>query len=96
MSVQPYVRLLWLPLVLWMAAPVAADWRVWTVAETRRVLREDLPQAQDSLPVKLAAARNEWESFQILIRSEEPVQGVRVESGDLRPARVLLKSAALT
>lgn len=84
MSVQPYVRLLWLPLVLWMAAPVAADWRVWTVAETRRVLREDLPQAQDSLPVKLAAARNEWESFQILIRSEEPVQGVRVESGDLR------------
>lgn len=84
MNVRSYVRLLWLPLVLWMAVPVAADWRVWTVAETRRVLREDLPGAQDTLPVKLAAAGNEWESFQILVRAEEPVTGIRVEAGELR------------
>ena len=37
---------------------------------------------------RLAAARNEWVSFQILLRSDEPVEGVRVEAGDLqRPGR---------
>ena len=60
---------------------VSADWRVWTVAETRRVLREDPPESNVS--VKLAAARNEWESFQILIRSDVPVTGINVVPGDL-------------
>ena len=35
------------------------------------------------MAVKVAAARNEWVSFQILLRSDEPVQGVRVEAGEL-------------
>ncbi len=58
-----------------------AEWRVWTVTETRRVLR-DAP-AENTLPVDLAAARNEWESFQILMRSGTPVAAVNVEAGDL-------------
>jgi len=33
--------------------------------------------------VKIAAARNEWESFQILVRGDEPVAGITVETGDL-------------
>jgi hypothetical protein len=33
--------------------------------------------------VRLAAARNEWESFQILVRSSTGVKGVRIEPGDL-------------
>jgi len=72
-----------LPLVL--AAIVfdraAAEWKVWTVTETRRVLREDV--AEDSVDVRLAAARGEWESFQILMRSEQPVQGINLVPGDL-------------
>ena len=59
----------------------AADWRVWTATDTRRVLREDPPEAQTA--AKLAAARNEWRGFQILIRADAPVQGIRVEPGDL-------------
>ena len=56
-------------------------WDVWTVAETRRVLRED--PAGTGTTAKLAAARNEWESFQILMRADAPVKGITVAAGDL-------------
>src|SRR5204863_92345 len=46
----------------------SADWRVWTETETRHVLRDDPPGSGHT--VRIAAARNEWESFQILVRSE--------------------------
>ncbi|MBN2476994.1 MAG: DUF4091 domain-containing protein [Pirellulales bacterium] len=75
----------WLALVLMVAvAPdwAVADWRVWTVADTGRVLRED--PAGPGASVRLAAARNEWEGFQILMRSEEPIAGVNVEATDLQ------------
>jgi hypothetical protein len=59
-----------------------AELQVWTLNETRHVLRSDLPGPATS--VKLAAARNEWVSFQILLRSEQPVQGINIEAGDLQ------------
>ena len=59
-----------------------AEWHVWTLTETRHVLRSDPPGT--STAVKLGAARNEWVSFQILLRSDEPVAGVSVEAGDLQ------------
>jgi hypothetical protein len=59
-----------------------ADWRVWTVTDTRHVLRSE-PSGKE-LAVKVAAARNEWVGFQILVRSDDPVKGVRVEAGALR------------
>jgi hypothetical protein len=69
-----------------------ADWQVWTVTQTRRVLRED--PAEKSAAVHLACARNEWRGFQVLIRSDAAVRGVRVESGDLiGPAGAVLKSS---
>ena len=70
-------------LVVLLAWSVAlADWQVWTLAETRRVLRDE--PAGQSAEAKLAAARNEVESFQILVRSTEPVKGISVEAGDLK------------
>lgn len=75
-------------LVLWgiLAAPLPAGaqekpWHVWTLARTERVLRETPPG--QGLEVHLSAARGERESFQILLRSQTPVQGVRIETGDL-------------
>ena len=59
-----------------------ADWQVWTVTQTKRVLL-DAPGAA-ARGVKLSAARNEWESFQILTRSDSPIGGVSVEAGDLK------------
>ena len=65
------------------AAGVArAEWRVWTLTETRHVRRSELPA--NGATVKLGAARNEWVSFQILLRADAPVNGIRVEAGDLK------------
>ena len=61
-----------------------AEWHVWVVKETVRVLR-DAP-AGTTRTVALAAARNEWESFQILMRSDAPVEGITVEARDLEGA----------
>ena len=58
-----------------------ADLQVWTRTTTERVLRED--PAGEGVEVTLAAARNEWESFQILVRADEAVQGISLQAGDL-------------
>lgn len=75
-----------------MAEETRADWDVWTVCETRRVLRDEQPgRAKDVL---LAAARREWESFQILVRSDEPIRGIDIKPGDLRgPGGYVLRAA---
>jgi hypothetical protein len=71
---------------------IGADLHVWTLTRTERVLRSNSPG--DSHEVKLAAARNEWESFQILIRSDQQIKGVRIEAGELRgPDRTVLDTS---
>ena len=52
------------------------------MTETRHILRSEWPAT--NAVAKLFAARNEWASFQILLRSEQPVEGIDVEAGDLR------------
>ena len=63
------------------ALPALADWHVWTVTETVRT-RRDTPPGEGT-QVRLAAARGETESFQVLLRSDAPVRGVALEAGDL-------------
>jgi hypothetical protein len=73
-----------LTMLLWVSVAAdqpAAAWQVWTVTDTRRLLRDEPAGAE--VAVKLAAARGEWESFQILVRSGTPITGVTVEPGDL-------------
>lgn len=75
---------LWLTMLVWTAPaadPAETPWQVGTLTETRRVLREEQPPQQRE--VQLGAARNEWESFQILVRSDVPVGGLIVKPGDL-------------
>ncbi len=73
------------------ACPVAAEWQVWTQTQTARVLRE--APAGTGLDVKLAAARNEWESFQILLHADASVRGVNVKPGDLKgPGGAVLRA----
>ena len=55
--------------------------RVWVVAETRHVLRSEPPG--NAREADLCVARNEWGSFQILVRADTPVQGLRVEASEL-------------
>ncbi|MGQ9574520.1 MAG: glycoside hydrolase domain-containing protein [Thermoguttaceae bacterium] len=73
-------------------ATARADLHVWTVTETRRVLRDERPENRPQ--ARLAAARNEWEGFQILLRSSEPVQALRIEPADLLgPGGAILRAA---
>jgi hypothetical protein len=58
-----------------------AELRVWTTADTRHVLRSGQPESR--LAVNLGAARNEWASFQILVRSDVPVKILGLEGRDL-------------
>jgi hypothetical protein len=74
------------------AGPASGDWQVWTTAQTRRVLRDE--PAGKGVEVRLAAARNEWRGFQILMRSDAPVAGIRVDSADLHgPEGAVLPAA---
>ncbi|HHX42109.1 MAG TPA: DUF4091 domain-containing protein [Armatimonadetes bacterium] len=76
-----FLRLLPVLLVL-TTGPACADWQVWTLARTERVLREE--PAGTGIAVQLSAARNEWECFQVLMRSDQPVAGIRLEPSDLK------------
>src|SRR5579862_340168 len=64
------------------AGSVHAELHVWTVSETRHVLRSE--PAGTALAVKVCAARNELVSFQIFVRSDGPVRILGLEAHDLR------------
>ena len=64
------------------AGKARAELTVWTLTQTQRVLREQ--PAGVAASVKMAAARNEWESFQILMRSDRPVKVVDIRPGSLK------------
>jgi len=88
--------------IVWAAAlavassEALADWQVWTVTDTRRVLRDE--PAGKGTEVVLAAARNEGRGFQILMRSDEAVKGINIQPGDLKgpgDAAIAAKDARL-
>lgn len=71
---------------LLLAAPYCnAACQVWTCRDTVRLLRDG--PAGRTKNVALAAARNEWESFQVLLRCDVPIRAVNVEPGDLQGPR---------
>ena len=82
----------WIALASLPVADARADWHVWTTTQTVHVCR-DAP-AGTGTDIHIAAARNEWRSFQVLVRSDEAVKGVTVEPGDLAgPGGAVLRGA---
>jgi len=63
------------------ATTAPADVKIWIETETVRVLRHNKPGA--SRAVNLSAARNEWESFQILMQSNKDVIILDILPGNL-------------
>jgi Glycoside hydrolase 123, catalytic domain/Glycoside hydrolase 123 N-terminal domain len=56
---------------------------VWWAEGAHKVMRDDpLPAAKDGV-VRIAAARNEYEPFLIVLRPEDSLDGVRVSAGPL-------------
>jgi hypothetical protein len=84
--------LLGFPAFLLQVPCARCEWQVWTLTETRHVRRDEAPGKEKK--ATLAAARNEWESFQILMRSGFPVQGINVEPGNLTGPRGAILPAA--
>ena len=67
--------------VIFHAGPAFSEIHVWTMTGTDRVLRAAPPGT--ALDVSISAARNEWESFQILLRSDEPATVTGIDAGTL-------------
>lgn len=57
---------------------LGAEPRFWVVTETRHVLRSESPGNLGE--ARLSLARNEWGSFQILVRAEAPIRGLSLQA----------------
>ena len=74
------------------AAETPGACQIWVRNDTVHVLRDE--PAGAARTISLAAARCEWESFQILLRSDSPVNGVNIEPGDLAgPGGSIIRAA---
>ena len=67
-----------LTLLVLVGAPrsASAAWDVWVERATVKVLPDRGPSGVTT--ASFAAARNEWEGFQVVVRSDEPLTGVDV------------------
>jgi len=63
----------------------AAELQVWTTTQTVSVPRHAPPQR--GVSVSMGCARNEWESFQILVRASRSIDGIRLTAGELKKTR---------
>lgn len=85
-------RCIVLAIVLLAAMNSHAACQIWTCRDTVHLLRDE--PAGKAKNVALAAARNEWESFQVLLRADAPVKGVNVEPDDLKgPGGAVIRAA---
>ena len=57
---------------------------MWVEPATKKVLRDALPSNVEPPSANLCAARNEWESFQICLRSDRVVRNIRVQAFDFK------------
>ncbi|MBM3333912.1 DUF4091 domain-containing protein [Candidatus Sumerlaeota bacterium] len=82
------------PLPALAAAEREGQPQVWVLSGLERALRHTLPGPNAKAVVR--AARNEWESFQIVLRSSTPVRILDVVPGTLRgPAGAALPSDSM-
>ena len=80
----PITLLLAVELLLAAGEVRSADYDCWVEHSATKVLRDAVPTERKS--ADLCAARREWESFQIALRSEKAIKNVKVEASDLKQA----------
>ncbi|MEI6501760.1 MAG: hypothetical protein WCP21_12135, partial [Armatimonadota bacterium] len=80
---RPFMSVLCLAAIVGAGAAWAAD--VYGVPAIQKVTPQQAPAASWSTDgVSLQSARNEWEAFQVVVRSAEAIEAVRFELMDLR------------
>ncbi len=57
---------------------------IWVLDSLFKVFPTTLPPENTNNTIQLSCAANEWESSQIAIRSEMPIQELRVQAGELK------------
>ena len=88
------VLALFLAGVLRAGAASAAD--VYGVSAMQKITPQQAPDASWSAgPVALQCARNEWEAFQVVVRSRTPLAGLSLALTDLRGPRGAVLRAKL-
>ncbi len=68
-----------------LASP-AGSVRLWWCDATRKVSRRRAVPAATGAALRMAAARNDFEAVQLVVRPEEALRGLTVRAGDLRGA----------
>ena len=70
---------------------------LWWAHNTRRVFPDDAPRTEQSR-VRIAAARREWESFQVVVGSDAGLTGVRLRASNLthRDGRAAIDAGRIT
>lgn len=83
-------------LVAMLAVPsIASGWEASVVPATRKVVPGDKNTFTTSTRADLAGCRNEWESFQVVIRTEGTVTGVNAVVSDLAgPSDISIPASA--
>ena len=78
--------------------PVASspEATLWWAEGTYKIM-QDMPAPKGKArPVNVAAAKNEWESFQIVVRPERELSQVKVTLSDLKSGKGTIPSTAFT
>jgi hypothetical protein len=80
------VAVLAIPMILCASMSArASEYDLWVEHSAVKLLRDAKPPAKPATSATLYAARREWESVQIALRSEsEAIAGVRVKASDLK------------
>ncbi|MGI5862185.1 MAG: glycoside hydrolase domain-containing protein [Myxococcales bacterium] len=80
------------------AIPAAARAEPTVYAESAMVKVKPGAAAKNNAVARIAAARNEWEAFQVVVRADSsPLSGVRATVSDLRgPARSTIPASAVS
>lgn len=60
------------------------EYMLWVEPSAKKILQNAQPSSKPSTSADIYAARNEWESFQICLRTNKPVKNVQVEVSDLK------------
>ncbi|MDH7482766.1 MAG: DUF6067 family protein [Armatimonadota bacterium] len=87
MAYVNFAAVLLLMILLGTASATTNEYRLWIEPSAKKILQDALPSEQAPSAADLCAARNEWESFQICLRSNKTIRNIGAEASDLKQVK---------